>query len=87
MGTILVYQVPAMTAAGLAFGAASFWAGFRGFAQLGGRLPLMPLVRRIGVANSLRLAYAAIAVGSVALAFAGNHVLAALYAIVAGFGI
>jgi predicted MFS family arabinose efflux permease len=87
VGTILVYQVPAMTAAGLALGAASFWAGFRGFAQLGGRLPLMPLVRRIGVANSLRLAYAAIAVGSVALAFAGNHVLAALYAIVAGFGI
>lgn len=87
VGTILVYQVPAMTAAGLALGAASFWAGFRGFAQLGGRLPLMPMVRRIGIANSLRLSYAAIAVGAVALAFAGNQVLAAAYAILAGFGI
>jgi predicted MFS family arabinose efflux permease len=87
VGTILVYQVPAMTAAGLALGAASFWAGFRGFAQLGGRLPLMPLVRSLGVANTLRLAYAAIAVGSMALAFAGNHLLAAVYAVVAGFGI
>ncbi len=87
VGTILVYQVPAMTGAGLALGLASFWAGFRGFAQLGGRLPLMPLVRRFGVANSLRVAYAAIAVGSVALAFSGNQVLAATYAVFAGFGI
>ena len=87
VGTILVYQVPAMTAAGLALGAASFWAGFRGFAQLGGRLPLMGLVRRFGVATSLRIAYAAIAVGSLALAFSGNQVVAAVYAVVAGFGI
>ncbi len=87
VGTILVYQVPAMTGAGLALGAASFWAGFRGFAQLGGRLPLMGLVRRFGVAGSLRIAYAAIAVGSLALAFSGNQVLAAAYAVFAGFGI
>lgn len=87
VGTILVYQVPAMTSAGLALAAASFWAGFRGFAQLGGRLPLMSLVRRFGVANSLRISYLAIAVGSVALAFAGNQVLAAVYALAAGFGI
>jgi MFS family permease len=87
VGTILVYQVPAMTSAGLALTAASFWAGFRGFAQLGGRLPLMPLVSRFGVANSLRIAYVAISVGSIALAFAGNQVLAAIYALAAGFGI
>lgn len=87
VGTILVYQVPAMTTAGLALAAASFWAGFRGFAQLGGRLPLMPLVRRFGVANSLRIAYSAIAVGSLALAFSGNHVTAGIYAVFAGFGI
>ena len=87
VGTILVYQVPAMTAAGLALGLASFWAGARGFAQLAGRLPLMPIVRRLGVANSLRVSYAAIAVGSVALAFSGNQVLAASYALFAGFGI
>lgn len=87
VGTILVYQVPAMTSAGLALGAASFWAGFRGFAQLGGRLPLMPMVRRFGVAGTLRFAYLAIAAGALALAFAGNQVLAAVYALVAGFGI
>lgn len=87
VGTILVYQVPAMTAAGLALGAASFWAGLRGFAQLGGRLPLMPLIRRFGVPTSLRIAYAAIAVGSLALAFSGNQLLAGVYAVFAGFGI
>ena len=87
VGTILVYQVPAMTSAGLALGVASFWAGFRGFAQLGGRLPLMAIVRRVGVAGALRISYAAVAVGSVALAFSGNQILAAVYAIVAGFGI
>lgn len=87
VGTILVYQVPAMTAAGLALGAASFWAGFRGFAQLGGRLPLMPIVRRLGVARSLSISYLAIAVGSIALAFSGNQILAATYAVAAGFGI
>lgn len=87
VGTILVYQVPAMTAAGLALGAASFWAGFRGFAQLGGRLPIMPLIRRFGVANTLRISYGAIAIGSLALAFSGNQVLAGVYAVFAGFGI
>ncbi len=85
--TILVYQVPTMTAAGLPLAAASFWAGFRGFAQLGGRLPLMPIVNRLGTVNSLRLAFAAIAVGGLLLAVAGTPALAALYAVIAGFGI
>lgn len=87
VGTVLVYQVPAMTSAGLALGAASFWAGFRGFAQLGGRLPLMPLVTRLGVADTLRLSYVAIAAGALALAFAGTTPIAVFYAVVAGFGI
>jgi predicted MFS family arabinose efflux permease len=87
VATILVYQVPAMTAAGLGLGAASFWAAFRGFAQLGGRLPLMPIVARLGTTGALRLAYAAIAVGSVLLAFAGSAPVAAAFAVVAGFGI
>ena len=87
VGVILVYQVPAMTSAGLPLAAASFWAGFRGFAQLLGRLPLMPLVHRLGVVGSLRVSYLAIGLGAVALAFAGTPVLAAVYALVAGFGV
>lgn len=87
VATILVYQVPAMTAAGLGLGAASFWAAFRGFAQLGGRLPLMPIVRRLETTGALRLSYGSIAVGAVLLAFAGNPWIAAAFALVAGFGI
>lgn len=84
---VLVYQVPAMTAAGLTLTSASFWAGFRGFAQLGGRLPLMPIVSRLGTANSLRLAYAAIVIGMLLLTVASTPLVAAVFAIVAGFGI
>lgn len=85
--TILVYQVPAMTAAGLSLTAASFWAGFRGFAQLGGRLPLTPIVNRLGTVGAQRLAIVSTATGMVILAFAGNVVLAAMFAVLAGFGI
>lgn len=87
VSVLLVYQVPAMTAAGLSPVTAAFWAGFRGFAQLGGRLPLMPIVARLGAAGALRVAILAIAIGMVILAFAGSPVLAALYALIAGFGI
>jgi MFS family permease len=87
IATLLVYQVPAMTAAGLPLAAASFWAGARGFSQLFGRLPLMPIVRRWGVLGSLRIAYLATSVGILVLAFAGNPWLAAVYAALAGFGI
>ncbi len=87
IATLLVYQVPAMTTAGLPLAAASFWAGARGFSQLFGRLPLMPIVRKFGVLGSLRLAYLATSVGILVLAFAGNPWLAAIYAALAGFGI
>lgn len=87
VAVLLVYQVPAMTAAGLSLGAASFWAGFRGFSQLGGRLPLMAIVRRLGPGNSLRVSYFAITVGLVLLPLAGSHWVAAIFAVVAGFGI
>ncbi|HSJ27265.1 MAG TPA: MFS transporter [Acidimicrobiia bacterium] len=87
VATILVYQVPAMTAAGLGLAAASFWAAFRGFAQLGGRLPLMPIVRRLGTAGALRLSFGSIACGALLLAFAGSPIVAGGFALVAGFGI
>lgn len=87
VSVVLVYQVPAMTAAGLPLAAASFWAGARGFSQLFGRLPLMPIVRKFGVLGSLRLAYLATSAGVLVLAFAGSPWLAATYALLAGFGI
>ena len=47
----------------------------------------MPIVRRFGVVGSLRLAYIATSVGILILAVAGTPWLAAIYAVLAGFGI
>lgn len=87
MSTLLVYQVPAMTAAGLPATTAATMAGARGFAQLGGRLPLGRLVGWLGADRALILAFAAIALGGALLAIAGSVVVAAIFAAVAGFGI
>ncbi len=84
---IIVYQVPAMTSAGLSIGLASTIAGFRGFAQLGGRLPLTPMVAALGVGRSMQLAYATLVVGSLFLAVSGSLLPAILFAVFAGFGV
>ncbi|NNF10369.1 MAG: MFS transporter [Acidimicrobiia bacterium] len=84
---IIVYQVPAMTSAGLSIGLASTIGGLRGLAQLGGRLPLAPLVSAIGVGRSMQLAYVVLALGGVLLSVSGTLLPAVLFAICAGFGI
>ncbi len=87
MNTVLVYQVPAMTAAGLSLTTASTLAGIRGFAQTGGRIPLTPIVNLLGPRGALILAFAAIAIGGVLLAFAGTVAIGLLFALFTGFGI
>ena len=86
-GIILVYQVPLMVDAGLALGTASWLAGARGLAQLGGRLPLTSIVERFGSRGGLQVAFGAITIGAALLAGSGTVVIAALFVIVAGFGI
>ncbi|MEM7275472.1 MAG: MFS transporter, partial [Actinomycetota bacterium] len=87
MSTVLVYQVPTMTAAGLPLATAATMAGLRGFAQTGGRIPLGPIVDRLGSARALALAFAALAAGGAVLAFAGTVPIALVFAAVTGFGI
>lgn len=87
MSTMLVYQVPIMTTAGLSASAAASVAGLRGFAQLGGRLPLSPIVARLGSDRALVLAFSAMALGGALLTISGRLSTAMLFAIVAGFGI
>ncbi|MBW3621640.1 MAG: MFS transporter, partial [Actinobacteria bacterium] len=69
---LLLYQVPAMVAAGLSLGVASSLAGARGLVQLAGRIPLPPVVRRIGSFFALRGALVLAAVGALILPFAGD---------------
>ena len=87
MSTLLVFQVPAMTAAGLSSATAASMAGLRGFCQLGGRLPLTPLVNWLGSDRALALAFAAMAIGGAVLAVAGTVAAGIGFAVIAGFGI
>ncbi len=85
--TMLVYQVPTMTALGLPAGTAAAVAGLRGFSQLGGRIPLTPIVARLGNDGALLLAFVSMGIGGVLLAFSGTLSIAILFALAAGFGI
>ncbi len=84
---ILVYQVPVMIAAGLSTGAAATIGGIRGFAQLGGRLPLSPLLRRLGTRRTIVLTLIVAAVGTLLLLTSGHVVPAVLYSLLAGASI
>ena len=81
---MLVYQVPAMIAAGLPITIAAIVAGVRGFAQLAGRIPLTPTVRRLGARRSVVVAYVAAALAAVLLLASGNLIVALVYSLIAG---
>jgi MFS family permease len=84
---ILVYQVPVMIAAGLPIGAAATIGGIRGFAQLAGRLPLSPLLRRLGARRTIVLSLIVAAVGTLLLLASAHVATAVLYSLLAGASI
>jgi predicted MFS family arabinose efflux permease len=57
VNALIIYQVPITTRAGLPLGIAAAVAGFRGLAQLAGRLPLTALTSKLGTRTTLVLAY------------------------------
>jgi predicted MFS family arabinose efflux permease len=71
VNALIVYQVPVTTRAGLPLGIAAAVAGFRGLAQLAGRLPLAALTGKLGARAILVLAYA-LAAAVTLLLFAGG---------------
>jgi len=84
---ILVYQVPVMIAAGLPIGAAASIGGLRGLAQLGGRIPLSPVLRRLGARRTIVLSLVTGAVGALLLLASGHVVPAVVYSLLAGASI
>ncbi len=87
ISVLVVYQVPLMTAAGLTLATASSIAGARSIAQLLGRLPLAPIVGRLGANGAMQLSFVAIAAGCLIVIIAGSVAMGVLFAVVAGFGI
>jgi MFS family permease len=81
---LIVYQVSVTARAGLALGIAAAVAGFRGLAQLAGRLPLTGLVSRLGARNTLVLAYAVGAAATLLLFVSGTLAPALLMSLFAG---
>ena len=87
MATLLVYQVPTMTAAGLPLATAASMAGIRGVAQTLGRVPLGRLIGWVGSDGALVAALGSLVVGGGLLAVASNVPVALAFAVLAGFGI
>ncbi len=87
VSTLLVYQVPLMVSAGLPLGTAATMAALRGVAQLGGRIPLTPMVARLGSKRALMVAIGAVGAGVAVLTVSGSVPVALVFAAVAGFGI
>ncbi len=74
---VLLYQVPAMVGLGLPLSVAASVAGFRGAAQLAGRLPLGPVLLRLGARRTV-IAVLVVAALSLPLLFGSGSVAVAL---------
>jgi len=87
VGALIVYQVPVTDQAGLPLAVAAAVAGFRGLAQLAGRLPLTGLIKRLGTRNTLVLAYAVGAAATLLLFASGTLALTLVLSLFAGAAI
>jgi MFS family permease len=81
---MLAFQVPIMRAAGLPLAAAATIAGLRGFAQLGGRVPLGLVLRRLPARAALAAAHLLGAIAALFLLASGALLLAVAYSLLAG---
>lgn len=84
--SVIVYQVPILTASGLTLGTAGVVAGLRGLCQILGRVGLIRAVNRFGSGALLRAAYWSAAVG-LALLPVGSLVAGVAFAVIAGAAI
>ena len=82
--TLLVFQVPTMTAAGVSTGTAALLASVRGFMQLGGRLPLVPAIRKFTAPRLIIVARYTLGISALFLLGSGNIAFAVIYVVFAG---
>lgn len=87
LSVLFLYQVSAMTEAGLALGTASSLAGARGFLQLGGRLPIPWLGRVLGDRRTMRLALVLLGASLLVLPGSGSIAVALVFVVLAGLAV
>jgi len=81
---VQVHHVGAIEATGVSVGLASTLAGIRGLLSLPGRAAAASVTTRIGVVNALRLTYATMAVGTIALVAAGTIAWVWIFVVLTG---
>jgi predicted MFS family arabinose efflux permease len=81
---ILLYQVPAMVSLGLPLSIAASLAGFRGAAQFAGRLPLGPIVTRLGSRRTVVVDLFVVALAAPLLFFSAHLVGALAFSFIVG---
>ena len=87
VNALIIYQVPVTTRAGLSLGIAAAVAGFRGLAQLAGRLPLTALTSKLGTRTTLVLAYTLAAAATLLLLAGGALAPVLVLSLLAGAAI
>ena len=87
VSTLLVFQVPTMTAAGLSTATAALLASVRGFMQLAGRIPLVAAINRFTAPRLIIAARYALGVSALFLLGSGNIAFAIMYIVFAGITI
>lgn len=86
-GVLILYQVPAMTEAGIALAMASTLAGARGLAQLLGRLPLPAVINRVGSGRTLTGSLLLLAVATLLLPMSGVLAVAVAFVVIGGVAV
>ncbi len=85
--TLLIYQVPTMTWAGVSTSVAAGLASARGLMQLAGRLPLTAAMKRFGAPRLMIASRALLGVAALLLLGSGQWAVAVLYVAIAGITI
>lgn len=84
VSTLLVYQVPTMTRAGVSTTMAASLASGRGLMQLAGRIPLISAINRFTASKLMIVARILLGVSALFLLLSGNVVMALIYIVLAG---
>jgi MFS family permease len=87
VSTLLVFQLPTMTAAGVSTATAALLASVRGFMQLAGRIPLVSAINRFTAPRLIIVARFTLGVSALFLLGSGNIAFAVIYIVFAGITI
>ena len=87
VSTLLVFQVPTMTAAGISTAIAALLASVRGFMQLAGRIPLVSAINKFTAPRLIIASRFTLGLSALFLLGSGNITFAIMYIVFAGITI